>query len=206
MLFRSGQLAEARRQFEALEYEQAVPTLDRLILALQSRPDDDARRQLASAFEMRARSRFGLSDQAGARQDFVDLLKANPAHTLAGQVSPRVVALFEDAQKATVTKLRLDVTPASAVVILDGVRVKASGTLPIVVGPHTIAASRQGYAPDTLNFTAVAETTVEATLALARSSAVLTVVTSPADVEVVVDDVSRGRTDRKSTRLNSSHT
>ncbi len=188
------QLAEARRQFDALEYEQAVPTLDRIVIALQSRSTDDARRQLAAALEMRARSRFGLADQDGARQDFVALLRANPAHTLSGQVSPRVVALFEEAQKATITRLTLNVSPANAAVLLDGVRVEATGTIPVAIGPHTLSASRQGYAPGKLDFTAVADTTAEATLALARTSAVLAVVTAPADVEVIVDGLSRGRT------------
>ena len=43
------QLAEARRHFEALEYEQAVPSLDRAIALLQNRPPTDARQALSEA-------------------------------------------------------------------------------------------------------------------------------------------------------------
>ncbi len=71
---------------------------------------------------MRARARFGLGDQNGARDDFVALLKADPGHTLTGQISPRVVAMFEEAQKTTVTTLNLTVTPPTAEVQLDGAR------------------------------------------------------------------------------------
>jgi membrane-associated protease RseP (regulator of RpoE activity) len=188
------QMAEARRQFDALEYEQAVPTLDRAIAALRTRQAPDSRRLLAGALELRARSRFGLGDQDGARQDFVELLKAEPGYTLTGQISPRVVTLFEEAQKATVTRVALNVTPASATVLLDGAAVPATGTIPVVIGDHTLTATRTGYAPGSTTFTAAAETTAEATLALTRSSAVLSIVTAPADVEVFVDGISRGKT------------
>ncbi len=188
------QMSEARRHFEALEYEQAVPSLDRAVATLQSRQGDDTRQMLAEALELRARARFGLGDQDGAMQDFTLLLRANPGHAMSGQVSPRVVALFEDAKKATVTTMRLTVMPVDASVLLDGRRIPASGDVAVLVGEHTITASRTGFKTDSLTFTAAAETTAEATLALPRTSAVLSVVTAPADVEVFVDGVSKGKT------------
>ena len=188
------QLSEARRHFDALEYEQAVPSLDRALATLQGRPINDVRVQMAEALELRARSRFGLGDQEGARQDFVQLLKTDPGHVLTGQISPRVVALFDTAKKATVTTLKLTVTPPDAVVLIDGVRIASSGEIPVLVGDHTIAASRAGYKADTLTFTAAAETVADGKLELARTSAMVSIVTSPADVEVVVDGVSKGRT------------
>ncbi len=187
------QMSEARRHFEALEYEQAVPSLDRAVALLQSRQGDESRQLLAEAFELRARSRFGLGDQDGAKQDFVLLLKANPAHVMNGQVSPRVVALFDDAKKLTVTTLNLTVVPANATVMLDGQRI-ANGTTSVLIGDHTITASRTGYKTDSLSFAAAAGSIAEATLTLARTSAVVAVVTAPADVEVFVDGVSKGRT------------
>lgn len=188
------QMSEARRHFEALEYEQAVPSLDRAIALLQARQGDEARRTLAEALEIRARSRFGLGDQDGAKQDFMLLLKSDPGHAMTGQVSPRVVALFDEAKLAMVTTLKLQVTPANATVLLDGTRIAASGEIAVLIGAHTLTASRTGYKTDSLTFTAAPETTAEATLALTRTSAVLSVVTAPADVEVFVDGVSRGKT------------
>src|SRR5258705_8581653 len=131
------QMAEARRHFDALEYEQAVPALDRAIAILTTRRSTDNQKILSDAYEMRARARFGLGDQNGARDDFVALLKADPAHTLSGQISPRVVAMFEDAQKTTVTTLKLSVTPPNADVQLDGLAVMANTTFAVVVGEHT---------------------------------------------------------------------
>lgn len=187
------QMAEARRHFEALEYEQTVPALDRVVAALQSRQGDAGRELLAEALELRARSRFGLADADGAKQDFTALLKANPAYSLNAQVSPRVVALFDEAKKLTVTTLNLTVSPANAAVTIDGQRV-TPGTIPVLIGDHTIAASRTGYKTDTLPFSAVADTVAQASISLVRTSAVIAVVTAPADVEVLVDGISKGRT------------
>jgi hypothetical protein len=188
------QMSEARRHFEALEYEQAVPSLDRAIAMLQPRQGDGVRQMLAEAFELRARSRFGLGDQEGTKQDFILLLKADPGHSMAGQVSPRVVTLFEEAKKVTVTTLQLAVTPANATVMLDGARIATAGTLSVLIGDHTLTASRTGYKSDSLTFSATPDAMAEATLELTRTSAVLSIVTAPAAVEVFVDGVSRGKT------------
>jgi len=87
-------LSQAKQFFDALDYEHAVTALDQAIVVLEGRPlQDPVRRGLPGAYEMRARSRFGLGSEADARADFVALLKADPVYTLTGQVSPRVVAI-----------------------------------------------------------------------------------------------------------------
>ena len=112
---------EARRLFDALDYERAVPALDQAVAALEAMPAEASRNErLANAFEMRARSKFGLGDQDGARADFVQLLTLTPGYALSGQVSPRVVTLFEEVAAQTVTNLTIDLTPATATVFLDG--------------------------------------------------------------------------------------
>lgn len=187
-------MSEARRFFEQLDYERAVTALDRAIAGFEAKPTPEARKQLPLAYEMRARSRFGLDDQVGARADFVLLLRVDPGHTLTGQVSPRVVALFDEAVKETVTQLTLKVTPANAEVQLDGVTVSANATLPIAVGDHTLSAKRIGYKPATHAFKANPDEAIEAPLALERVAAVMTIVTAPPGVEVVVDGISHGKT------------
>ena len=171
-----------------------MPALDRAIAILTTRRSEDTRKILSDAYEMRARARFGVGDQNGARDDFVALLKTDPSHTLPGQISPRVVAMFEDAQKSTITMLKLTITPPTADATIDGIAVKGNATVPVLVGEHTLTAKQLGYRTGTATFTAAAGTTTEAHLELTRSSAVLAVVTSPADVEVVIDGVSKGKT------------
>lgn len=188
------QMSEARRHFDALEYEQAVPALDRAIAILSSRPGADTRRLLAGAYELRARSRFGLNDQAGARNDFVSMLKVDATYTLSGQVSPRVVALFDDARKGTVTQAKIAVAPANAEVLLDGQPVIGTGVVPVLIGDHVLTAKRLGYKPGTYTFSAAADIPAEATLTLERASAVVAIMTAPPDTEVLIDGVSKGRT------------
>lgn len=190
------QLSEAQRHFESLEYEQAIPSAERAITLLQGRQGEAAKHSLATALEIRARSRYGLGDSDAARRDFVDLLKAEPGYTLSGQVSRRVVEVFNDAKSATVSTLRLTLDPADAAVLVDGTRVTTSGDIPVLVGRHTVVASRSGFDSRTEDFAVEAGTPLRRTLTLKRSSAVITIVTSPADVDVVVDGVPRGRTVR----------
>jgi hypothetical protein len=191
-----AQFQEARRLFDALDYEKAVGALDLAIAALEaSTPRDLVRRdKLESAYEMRARSKFGLGDQDGTKADFILLLKLDPGHTLSGQVSPRVVALFEETMKDMVTNLTLSVTPATATVEIDGVPVVAPGTVRVGVGEHVITAEQLGYRSATQTVAAAAGATAEVALALERVSSVLKIVTVPADVDVKVDGKSVGKT------------
>lgn len=186
---------EARRLFDALDYERAVPALDQAITAFEAAPADAVRNErLSAAFEMRARSKFGLGDQDGARADFVQLLRLAPGHALSGQVSPRVVALFEEVARDTVTNLTITLAPATATVFLDGVALPGAGTVRVAVGEHVVSAEQPGYRPGRETMTAVAGTPAEVTLTLERVSSVIRITTTPADVEVKVDGVAVGRT------------
>jgi len=190
-----GLVDQARASFDQLDYENTIKALDSAIGAIDARPTPEMRRLLPAVYEMRARSLFGLGKEIEARADFVSLLKVDPGYTLSGQVSPRIVTLFDEVTKSTVTELRLTITPADAEVMLDGARVSAAGTLPIAVGDHTLSVSRIGYKPASQPFTAVAgEATVVDALALERVSTVFRFVTAPAGVEVVIDGISHGTT------------
>ncbi|HKB11888.1 MAG TPA: PEGA domain-containing protein [Vicinamibacterales bacterium] len=189
-------MAQAKQFFEALDYEHAVSALDQAIVVLEGRPPQDpARRSLPVAYEMRGRSQFGLSKETEARADFVALLKADPVYTLTGQVSPKVVALFDEVMKATVTTMRLAVTPPTAEVRVDGVIVPATTSMPIAIGDHVITARQIGYRPVTQPAAIVSGQPAEVNITLERVSSVLAVVTSPPGVQVIIDGVSHGKTE-----------
>jgi tetratricopeptide (TPR) repeat protein len=186
---------EARRLFDALDYERAVVALDQAIAALQGLPVDAARNQrLSSAYEMRARSKFGLGDQDGAKADFVSLLRLAPGHALSGQVSPRVVALFEETARDSVTNLTINLTPATATLQLDGVPLAAAGTIRVAVGEHVITAEQAGYRPAKETVTLTSGATSEVTVSLERVASVIRISTMPADVEVKIDGKVIGKT------------
>jgi tetratricopeptide (TPR) repeat protein len=186
---------EARRLFDALDYERAVVALDQAIAALQAGPADATRNdRLTGAFEMRARSKFGLGDQDGARADFVSLLKLAPGHTLSGQVSPRVVALFEETARDSVTNLTVSLTPATAKLQMDGVPLSGAGTIRVAVGEHVLSAEQPGYRSATQTVVVVAGTPAEVALTLERVSSVVRISTTPADIEVKLDGKVIGKT------------
>ena len=190
-----GLVDQARTSFEQLDYENTIKALDSAIGAIEARPTPEARRLLPQAYETRARALFGLGKEAEARSDLLSLLKVEPGYTLLGQVSPRIVAMFDELVKANVTELQLSIQPPDAEVLLDGNRIPASGTVPIAVGDHTLSASRIGYRAVTHPFTAAAgAATVVDTLALERVATVFKFVTAPANVEVVIDGISHGFT------------
>src|SRR5918993_5124652 len=190
-----GLVDQARAAFDQLDYENTVKALDSAIGAIEARPTPEARQLLPSAYDMRARALFGLGKEDAAKADFVALLKVEPGYVLTGQVSPRLISMFEEVTKVTVTELRLTISPPDAEVTLDGARVPATGTMPIGIGDHTLAVSRIGYKPATHPFTAVAgEPTVVEGIALERVATVFRFVTAPAGVEVVIDGISHGVT------------
>lgn len=191
-------MTQARASFDQLDYEGAVKALDPAISVLEAaRPTPDTRRTLASAYELRARSRFGLGQQPESRADFEALLKVDPSYALTGQVAPRISAIFDEVAKATVTQLTLAVTPPNAEVTLDGVKIPSAGTIPVAIGDHTVTASRIGYKSSSVQFKAVAGEAIEMNppLALERSSSVLTFVTAPPGVEIVIDGIRHGVTE-----------
>ena len=190
-----GLVDQARASFEQLDYENTVKALDSAIGAIEARPTPEVRRLMPAAYDMRARALFGLGKENEARADFVSLLKADPWYVLSGQLSPRIIAMFDELLKTTVTELQLTITPADAEVLLDGNRVPSSGTMPLAVGDHTLSVSRIGYRATTHPFTAVAgAATVVDSLALERVATVFRFVTAPSGVEVLIDGISHGTT------------
>ena len=189
------QYLEAKRLFDALDYDSAMRALDQAIGGLLARPlPDPVRRSLLpSAYEMRGRSKFALGDQEGAKADFVALLRVNPGYAMAGQVSPRVIALFEDAVKETVTTVTLSITPANAKITLDETPITAAGPIAIVAGDHVLSVDRPGYRRVEQPLVAEASKPTEVAIVLERISSLVQILTVPADVEVTIDGVRRGR-------------
>jgi hypothetical protein len=190
-------LAEGQHLFEELDYEHAVPLLSRAIIALEpmAPQQPQARTALVSAYGMRARALFGLDDPAKAQDDFRALLAIDPSYALSGQISPRVVALFDKVKAAVVGSLALTVNPPDARLELNGLAAGVSSApLPLTAGEYTVKATRLGYRSAEETVTVVPGETKQFSLTLERTSSVVFVVTVPPDVEVVVDGLSRGRT------------
>lgn len=191
-------LAEARRLlFDELDYERGVETLGRILADLEGRRDaPGAEDSLVEAYELRGRTFLGLGRTEEARADFQTLVRLRPAHRLTGQVSPRIVAFFDETRLPMVGNILLALEPADARLTLDGRPFEAiAGAIEVIVGTRVIEATREGYAPLTHTVEVRAGETTTVTLTMARTSATVAVVTAPAGVEVVIDGVARGRTE-----------
>ena len=191
-------LVEGRRLFDALEYDQALPFLDRAISALepQASRDPASRTALISAFEMRARARFGIGNREGAVADFRALLGLEPGFALPEGISPRVVAILDEVRVATIGSVELTLDPLDAQLVVDGVpRPVGNGRLAVAAGAHTLRVSRIGYRPIDQPVTVLAGQNLPLRVALERTASVVTMVTTPPGAEVFVNGVSKGRTD-----------
>src|SRR5215470_14092051 len=75
------EMVQARTLFDALDYEQAIPMLDRAIALLEPAAlrDPAARKSLITAYGMRARARVGTGNRDGAISDFRAVLALNPS-------------------------------------------------------------------------------------------------------------------------------
>ncbi len=192
------ELVEGRRLFDALEYDQALPFLDKAIAVLEPEATRDAatRAALISAHEMRARARFGMGNREGAVADFRALLALDPAFALEDSVSPRVIAVLDEVRIATIGTIELTLEPGDAQLVVDGVpREYGTGRLAIAAGAHTLRVSRTGYRPLDQPVTVMAGQSLPLRVALERVGSVVTLVTTPPDTEVFVNGVSKGRTE-----------
>jgi tetratricopeptide (TPR) repeat protein len=193
-----AQLAQARAQFEAGDYEPALATLDPLIALLEplAAKDPVAERLLPAAYELRARTRFQAGNADGATADFRALLKLAPAFTFTDKVSPKVAKVLEDIRKTAVGTIVLNLSPVDADLELDGRPfTAAAGQVALPVGPHTLSGRRSGCRSASQTFTVMPGASTEVVLTLERVSATVFLVTSPPGIEVSVDGVSRGRTE-----------
>jgi len=190
-------LLDAKRPFEATEFERALTILDRVVSVLEMRTGLDAvqRATLLEAYELRARSRFGLNDTEGARADFTSMLTLDPGRALPTQVTPNLVIVYSAVRKALVGTLNLSIAPPDADVQIDGTAVaKGTSVLPLVAGPHVVTARSAGFRPASQPFTVTADSVSDLAVTLERVSAKISLLTVPPEVEVVVDGVSRGST------------
>ncbi len=192
-----AELAQARQLFDALDYEQALPLLDRAVAMLeqQAARDPNSRQMLTAAYGMRARARFGIGNKDGAVADFRSALSIDPGFALGQGVSPRIVALLDEVKSSTIGALEILTDPGDVNVLVDGAPARVdAGKVSLAAGAHAIKITRPGYKPADQSVVVSAGQSVPLRLTLERVSTVLTVISSPPGVEVVVNGTSRGKT------------
>lgn len=190
-------LGEASRLFNEAEYERALPFLDRAVEQLEPHSGDSSlRSRLVSAYELRARTYFGVGDRDRARTDFEALVRLNPSHVLPA-VSPAIQELFEEIRNGMVGELFVVVDPTDAVVQVDGVQVSGLDTgLALLAGIHTLEVGRANYRSASEQVAVHAGLPLHLNIQLERIFASVRLSTVPPDVEVRVNGTPRGRTSK----------
>ena len=193
-----GALREARQLFDSGEYERAVALLDQAVVQLApvSKIDPRAKDSLLTAYELRGRAQYSLNKVADARANFEALLRRSPTYALSDQVSPRVLSVYDDVRKAVTGQVVVVPSVDDAEIAIDGEPLLARSELvTLAEGAHIMTATRPGYAPLTAPFTVTPGPTQSLPVTLERISALLSVATLPAGVEVLLNGVSRGVTE-----------
>src|SRR5688572_14273209 len=138
------QLQEARRAYDATDFETARATLTTMIAEWSASPDDAVKPLLAAAYELRGRTLQNLRDLDGARNDWRAMLLLVPGYTFPVEAGPRALALFEEVRAATIGMVDIAISPADAEVRVDGRLIPDRPLrLSLADGPHTVAATRR---------------------------------------------------------------
>ena len=188
-------IEEARQLLEeAFEFEQVVSTLDTAIEIMTSSPDPDSE-VLARAYELRGRAYLSLNNPDQATHDFERLLQVRADHLLADDLSPRVVERFEAVRRRLVGTLLLDL-PQPTSVTIDGraYQVERQAVIDLIEGDHELAIRQPGFREVSQEFTIIAREFTQLFPPVERISATRSVITVPAGVSVIVDDILRGAT------------
>jgi hypothetical protein len=124
--------------------------IDRIRRQPPGGPDETRRRALiARALNYRAQTYFSLDRTAEAERDLRDLLTANPAFEIDENAVPaRFVPIFRNLKRSMIGVLALRVTPADAVVTVNGLPVtlaQGSISLSVVAGQVEVLLRKPGY-------------------------------------------------------------
>ena len=192
--------AEAEALFQTVDQSETVPMFTQVIDTLEPmrfEGDPAVLEALQGSLVYRASANFNIGDSTGTEADLERLIRMDPTFDLdRTQMSSKLVQLFDDLRGRLVGTIDLLVTPSDATINLDGQPLVADGgPIPILAGSYAAEIVRPGYTPTTLAFDVVPGETLPLEAELVRSSAVISVRTSPAGAEVLIDGILRAETD-----------
>lgn len=187
------QLQEARKAYDATDFEGARMALTAMIAEWSVSTDDATKPLLAAAYELRGRTLQNLRDLDGARNDWRAMLLLVPGYTFPVEAGPRALALFEEVRATTIGMVDIAISPADAEVRVDGRLIPERPLrLSLADGPHTVAATRRSHRSAEQTFIVKAGETTTVPLALERTRTTVTFSAIPSQVEVLVNGQALG--------------
>lgn len=191
---------EAELLFQTVDQSDSIELFTTVIDSLEPlrfEGDEQVLDRLQASLVYRARANFNLGDTAATELDLERLLRLDPDFDLDRTVvSSKLSQLFDDTRTRIVGFAELLVAPSDAQVRVNGNLLDTeSGAIAMQAGSYVAEIVRPGYTPATLAFDVRAGDTVTLEAELVRSSAVISLRTSPAGAEVLIDSVLRAQTD-----------
>ena len=189
-------LSSATAQLLNIEFERCIEST---VNALTLMPNDlydyqrtpEVRARVVKALELQAIARFNLGLSEESDQNFKQLLELAPGHKLNEELAAaKIIKRFESLRKSLVGYLNLTTIPAGAVVFY-GERILGQSNiahLPMLAGDYQLRLQLPGYREVQMDLKIVANAFTSKTATLERTDASLALRTSPADVEVYLDD------------------
>jgi len=183
-----------RDDLVGLRFEEALAAIE----ALLGEPELNEAEQ-GEALVLRSQAHVAFGDLDAAEQDYREILRARPGFVPDASLTPRkAVERFRRARATLIGDLVVEVQPGDAHVFVDdrAVALSPESSIPLVAGEHVLRAERDGF--DSLRQTVRIEPNQDGRLELrlvpnARSVVLLT---EPDGVDVALDGVWIGRTER----------
>ncbi|MEM9407594.1 MAG: PDZ domain-containing protein, partial [Acidobacteriota bacterium] len=191
---------EAELLFQTVDQSNSIELFSAVIEALDPlrfEGDEQVLERLEASLVYRARANFNLGESTETELDLERLLRLDPNYDIDRTVvSSKLSQLFDETRSRIVGFAELLVTPSDAEVTVDGNLLETeSGAIAMQAGSYVAEIVRPGYTPTTLAFDVQAGDTVTLETELVRSSAVISLRTSPAGAEVLIDSVLRAQSD-----------
>jgi len=132
--------------------------------------------------------------KAQAPRRLESLLELDPDYEIDRSITnPRLQAAYDGLRTARFGRVKLSLDPGGGVLTVDGKpRRPEPGVHWLAPGAHAATYSRLGFQGQEVKFEVALKDTAALDLKLARTSSVITVFTSPAGAELIVDGKSRG--------------
>jgi PEGA domain/PDZ domain len=141
---------------------------------------------------------YYINRKSDARKAFLELLQRSPDATLDGSMATPVLAqFFESIREQIVGFLSVSSTPVASTVSIEDTML---GTTPllgtyIIAGNYTVRIEHKGYQYQDVDITIEPGKEVQVTVSLDKISGSCRVMTSPPDVNILIDDILQGTTE-----------
>lgn len=200
-----AQFDAAVQVFRSADQYDSVELFSALIEQLEARDEltPAARELLARSYFYRAEAHFNFGDNAEASADLESAIRVEPNLAIdEAMVSPKLAELLVESRRRVVGFLQSEVQPSDAVAYVEGAPpLRVGEAIALLDGEYSVRIERPGYRTVERTVRVPAGQTTPLRVEMARTSAVLHVLTEVPGIAVVVDGREAGTTQNDGTGI-----